>query len=223
LLVFVYLHSDHSLLFGLTITAARNGKMIAAFSIMKVKLLVVTTLDRKDEIPLLYSFHLSFTIDLSVQNGLPKSIFTITCKPIFNLKVKSYWISALVPEPIVRYFIRIFSIDPYARRIDYARRLYPRHKFHVFDGKVLPVENETVDNLLIIAVLHHIPSKGIASYMKQFKRILKPNGTIIVMEPFLCKKKPLCNWFMKWYDNVEYIHNEDEYIARSGPCTTIGK
>ena len=104
------------------------------------------------------------------------------------------------------------GIDPDARRIDYARRLYPRYKFHVFDGKALPIENETVDNLLIIAVLHHIPSEEIASYMKEFKRILKPTGTIIVMEPCLCKEKPLCNWFMKWYDNGEYIRNEEEYI-----------
>nr|WP_272509753.1 hypothetical protein [Paenibacillus chitinolyticus] len=58
--------------------------------------------------------------------------------------------------------------------------------------------------------MHHV-SDEISSYMKEFQRILKPNGTIIVMEPCLCKKKPLCNRFMKWY-NGEYIRNEEEYI-----------
>lgn len=104
------------------------------------------------------------------------------------------------------------GVDPDARRIDYAKRLYPGHKFNVFDGKELPVENETIDNLLIIAVLHHIPSDGITSYMKEFMRILKPTGTIIVMEPCICKEKPLCNWFMKWYDKGEYIRNEEQYL-----------
>lgn len=104
------------------------------------------------------------------------------------------------------------GIDPDAERINYARRLYPSHKFLVFDGKVLPVENKSVDNLLIIAVLHHIPSDEITTYMKEFKRILKPTGSIIVMEPCLCKKKPICNWFMKWYDKGEHIRNEEQYI-----------
>ncbi len=104
------------------------------------------------------------------------------------------------------------GIDPDNKRIDYARRQYPQYKFHVFDGKELPVENEAVDNLLIIAVLHHIHSEEIASYMKEFQRILKPTGTIIVMEPCLHKESSLCNNFMKWYDDGEYIRYEDEYI-----------
>lgn len=103
-------------------------------------------------------------------------------------------------------------MDPDAKRIDYARRMYPRHTFQVLESKNLPIDNESIDYLLIIAVLHHVSSDEISSYMKEFQRILKPNGTVIVMEPCLCKKKPLCNRFMKWYDNGEYIRNEEEYI-----------
>lgn len=108
--------------------------------------------------------------------------------------------------------LKYLGIDPDAKRIDYARRMYPQHTFQVLENKRLPVDNESVDYLLIIAVLHHVSSDEISSYMKEFQRILKPNGIIIVMEPCLCKKKPLCNRFMKWYDNGEYIRNEDEYI-----------
>ncbi len=104
------------------------------------------------------------------------------------------------------------GIDPDAERIGYAKRLYSQHNFHVFDGKEMPVGNDTVDCILIIAVLHHIPSDEIARYMKEFSRILKPNGKIIVMEPCLCKKKPVCSWFMKRYDKGEYLRNEEEYI-----------
>ncbi|WP_307545482.1 class I SAM-dependent methyltransferase [Paenibacillus sp. V4I5] len=108
--------------------------------------------------------------------------------------------------------LNYLGIDPDAKRIDYAMRIYPRHTFQVLESDNLPVKNESVDYLLIIAVLHHITSNEISSYMKEFQRILKPNGTIIVMEPCLCMKKPLCNRFMKWYDNGEYIRNEEEYI-----------
>jgi len=104
------------------------------------------------------------------------------------------------------------GVDTDDQRIEFARRLYPQHRFDVFDGEKLPVEDQTIDNLLIIAVLHHIPSEAITDYMKEFKRILKPAGTIIVMEPCLCVDNPLCNNFMKWYDNGEYIRDEEQYI-----------
>ncbi|RQW13877.1 class I SAM-dependent methyltransferase [Paenibacillus rhizophilus] len=108
--------------------------------------------------------------------------------------------------------IHYLGIDPDAKRIHYARRSYPNYKFHVLENGKLPVDNESVDYILIIAVLHHISSAEIADYMKEFKRILKPDGNIIVMEPCICKKNPLCNWFMNFYDDGEYIRREEEYI-----------
>ncbi|WP_249930981.1 class I SAM-dependent methyltransferase [Paenibacillus polymyxa] len=81
------------------------------------------------------------------------------------------------------------GIDPDAQRIDYAKRLYSHHAFQVFNSNNLPFDNESFDYILIIAVLHHISSDEISSYMKEFQRILKPNGTIVVMEPCLSKKK----------------------------------
>ncbi|MDF2961550.1 MAG: ubiE8 [Paenibacillus sp.] len=105
------------------------------------------------------------------------------------------------------------GIDPDAKRIDYARKLYPNHTFQVLlQDKPLPLDDNTVDYVLIIAVLHHISSNEIAAYMREFQRILKPTGTIIVMEPCLCKKKPLCNYFMNWYDKGEYIRDEEGYL-----------
>ncbi|BCG59332.1 class I SAM-dependent methyltransferase [Paenibacillus sp. URB8-2] len=108
--------------------------------------------------------------------------------------------------------VHYLGIDPDAKRIHYARRSYPDYKFHVLEHGKLPVDNESVDYILIVAVLHHISSEEIADYMKEFKRILKPDGNIIVMEPCICKKKPLCNWFMNFYDDGEYIRREEEYI-----------
>ncbi|AKG34898.1 methyltransferase type 11 [Paenibacillus durus ATCC 35681] len=104
------------------------------------------------------------------------------------------------------------GIDPDAGRIHYAKRLYPTHKFLVLENGKLPVDDESVDYILIVAVLHHISSEEIAEYMKEYKRVLKPSGKIIVMEPCLCRNKPLSNWFMNLYDNGEYIRREEEYI-----------
>ncbi|WP_307204885.1 class I SAM-dependent methyltransferase [Paenibacillus harenae] len=104
------------------------------------------------------------------------------------------------------------GLDPDAKRIDLAKRLYPDHTFQVLQNNELSVADQTVDYVLIIAVLHHISSLEIANYLKEFHRVLKPTGTIVVMEPCKCKKKPICNWFMNWYDNGEHIRNEEEYL-----------
>lgn len=105
------------------------------------------------------------------------------------------------------------GLDPDTKRIQYAKRMYPRHTFQALTSNELPFENQTVDYILIVAVLHHISSGEIASYIKEFQRILKPTGTIIVMEPCMCKKKPICNWFMNWYDKGEFIREEEEYLS----------
>lgn len=104
------------------------------------------------------------------------------------------------------------GVDPDAKRIDYAKRLYPRHTFEVLQGNDLPVDNQSVDYILIVSVLHHIPTQELTNYVTEFQRILKPTGTIVVMEPCLCKKKPICSWFMKWFDKGEYIRDEQEYL-----------
>ncbi|MDT3424849.1 ubiquinone/menaquinone biosynthesis C-methylase UbiE [Paenibacillus forsythiae] len=108
--------------------------------------------------------------------------------------------------------LHYLGIDPDESRIHYARRSYPNYKFHVLENGKVPVDDKSVDYILIIAVLHHISSGEITEYMKEFKRVLKPDGNVIVMEPCMCQKKPLSNWFMNFYDNGEYIRNEEEYI-----------
>lgn len=104
------------------------------------------------------------------------------------------------------------GVDPDQRRIEYARRIYPKHPFHVLENHRLPVDSKSIDYILIIAVLHHVSSDEIAIYMKEFKRILKPTGSILVMEPCLDDNKPFCNRFMKWFDKGPYIRNEEDYL-----------
>jgi ubiquinone/menaquinone biosynthesis C-methylase UbiE len=52
--------------------------------------------------------------------------------------------------------------------------------------------------------------------MHEFRRILKPDGKIIVIEPYLFENTPLSNRFMQWYDDGNYIRTEREYIDLFG-------
>jgi ubiquinone/menaquinone biosynthesis C-methylase UbiE len=107
---------------------------------------------------------------------------------------------------------RYVGVDPDSGRIRYAKALYPGYTFHVLEQGRLPIEDQCVDRILIVAVLHHIRSEDIEACMPEFRRVMKPGGSIIVMEPCLCSRKPVCNRFMKWYDSGEYIRYEHEYL-----------
>ncbi|WP_232697266.1 class I SAM-dependent methyltransferase [Brevibacillus daliensis] len=120
-----------------------------------------------------------------------------------------------------------YGIDPDANRVQFAKRLYPNYTFTVFDGKQIPMHNQTVDILLIVAVLHHISNEQIAEYLSEFQRVLKPEGKIIVIEPYLSPKKKFNNWFMTRYDDGEFIRNEDDYLQLFNnqlyDCTVLKK
>ena len=105
-----------------------------------------------------------------------------------------------------------FGIDPDSRRINFARRLYAPYRFETFSGNSLPAEDNSFDFVLIIAVLHHIPPELIREYVKEFKRILKPGGKIIAIEPCFFEKSPFINLFMKFNDKGDYIQKEEDYL-----------
>lgn len=73
-------------------------------------------------------------------------------------------------------------------RIAYARRLNQGYNFLVLDGTNLPLENNSIDYILTLSVLHHIASEDLAPYLSEFQRILKPHGKVVVLEPCLLKE-----------------------------------
>jgi SAM-dependent methyltransferase len=105
------------------------------------------------------------------------------------------------------------GIDPDAKRIAFAKRLFPAYEFGVLEGETLPLEDGSVDYVMVVAVLHHIATEQISPYLREFRRILKPGGRVIVMEPCLRDHTPLSNWFMRWNDRGDYIRDEDEYLG----------
>lgn len=105
-----------------------------------------------------------------------------------------------------------FGIDPDMYRIDFAKRMYAQYRFETFMDNKIPVRDNSFDFILIIAVLHHIPPETIQYYVKEFKRILKPEGKIVVIEPCFFEKSPISNWFMKYNDKGDYIRSEEDYL-----------
>lgn len=104
------------------------------------------------------------------------------------------------------------GVDIDFNRIAYAQKRYPGYRFSVLDSHLLPSPTDSIDYILIIAVLHHISTSDILPYFSEFERILKPNGLILVLEPCLRNNNNFNNRFMQLFDNGKFIRHEDDYL-----------
>lgn len=98
------------------------------------------------------------------------------------------------------------------KRVRFATKLHTEYRFcKLVDGE-LPVPSAYFDYILVIAVLHHVSSSQLCKYVTEFRRTLKPGGTVIVMEPCLSKQSRMTNWFMRSLDRGQYLRDEPGYL-----------
>lgn len=76
---------------------------------------------------------------------------------------------------------KYIGIDSSEELIGIAKKKYPEAKFEVQNALDLKFENDFFDKIYSIAVFHHIPSfKLRLKFLEEAKRVLKPNGKIIL-------------------------------------------
>lgn len=92
------------------------------------------------------------------------------------------------------------GIDCNDKRINYAKYLHKDYSFFTSQDIKLSIQDNRIDYVLIIAVLHHISSPEIGKYLVEFRRILKPKGKVIIIEPCFLPGSHLCNWCMDFFD-----------------------
>jgi ubiquinone/menaquinone biosynthesis C-methylase UbiE len=73
------------------------------------------------------------------------------------------------------------GIDNSEELIEIAKDKYPQGRFQKADALSLPFSNNSFDKVYSIAVLHHIPSREFRlQFLKEVKRVLKPEGTLVL-------------------------------------------
>ena len=78
--------------------------------------------------------------------------------------------------------IDYYGVDISEKLIEIAKTRYPKAKFQVTDPLNLPFPGNFFDKIFSIAVLHHIPSIEFRlQFLKEARRILKPEGTLILL------------------------------------------
>ncbi len=110
------------------------------------------------------------------------------------------------------------GIDKSPERVYYAKKQYPEYTFNILDGCHMPVPDQSIDYVLIISVLHHIPTTELPLYLREFQRILKHNGKVLVLEPCFLERSRLSNSFMRFFDKGDYIQYDTQYIRMFSSC-----
>ena len=73
------------------------------------------------------------------------------------------------------------GIDASPRLVKLAQDKYPGEKFIIGDLISLPFSDKQFNSLFCIATFHHIPSQDLrTTVIKEFKRVLKNNGQLII-------------------------------------------
>jgi len=92
-----------------------------------------------------------------------------------------------------------FGIDFSEKLIEIARKKYPEAKFRVADCLNLPFPANFFDKIYSISVLHNIPSKEFRiQYLKEAKRVLKPEGFLILRVWDFWRRKAFPKLFLKY-------------------------
>ncbi len=74
-----------------------------------------------------------------------------------------------------------YGVDVSEKLIKVAKTQHPKAKFQVINLLDLPFPDNFFDKIICLAVLHHIPSEEFRiQFLKEGKRVLKPEGTLIL-------------------------------------------
>ncbi|MEZ6093211.1 MAG: class I SAM-dependent methyltransferase [Pirellulaceae bacterium] len=101
--------------------------------------------------------------------------------------------------------------DPIQAVKNLSRPLEDGLSFHEASGEHLPVTDSSVDGVVFAYSLHHVPEESYPDLWQEVRRVLKPGGFLLVIEPVDC---PL-NQVMKLF------HDEDRERAAAWDSLTV--
>lgn len=114
-----------------------------------------------------------------------------------------------------------FGIDILPIYIKHAKKNC-KGSFQIMDATDIKFPNEHFDCILIMAVLHHLNDKNADKVIQEAKRVLKPNGRILIMEDSkIPRLENALVRFMQKFDKGEYIRTPEKYEKLVSPHLKI--
>ncbi len=74
----------------------------------------------------------------------------------------------------------VVGLDLSPAMIEQAHALHPMVEFAVGDMRSLPLEDDTLGGIVALYSLIHIPRAEVVAVLREFRRVLRPNGQLLV-------------------------------------------
>lgn len=104
-----------------------------------------------------------------------------------------------------------FGLDISERYIDYAQKKYKR-RFFCRDARQSGFDKNYFDKILIIGFFHHLDDSSVDSVLKEAKRILKPDGLLLLIEDAPTRTRwNIVGRVLQRFDIGSKIRSGDEY------------
>jgi ubiquinone/menaquinone biosynthesis C-methylase UbiE len=103
-----------------------------------------------------------------------------------------------------------FDID--CERVRFASSVRRRYCFVLGEQGRVPFGDERFDLVFVSSVLHHLSDNDVSYYSSEFKRVLRPDGRILVVEPINRVEGQFTNLYMGLCDRGPYIRFARDYM-----------
>jgi len=115
-------------------------------------------------------------------------------------------------------FSTFFSRDQYTgidlgeNYVKYASKKHPMKEFVVMDALNMTFANDSFDNVLVIGFLHHLSDEDSSKALSEIKRVLKPDGKLLLIEDSPTRDKwNVIDKYLQKLDEGENIRPAEYY------------
>jgi ubiquinone/menaquinone biosynthesis C-methylase UbiE len=77
---------------------------------------------------------------------------------------------------------KVYGSDVSAKSVEQARQRNPAVEYAASDGSRLPYDDGSFDVCFTICVMHHVPPPAWTDFLREMRRVLKPEGIALVLE-----------------------------------------
>ena len=113
------------------------------------------------------------------------------------------------------------GVDMNARYIDHARKSRPG-AFIVGDARRVELPDGRFDQILIFGLLHHLPDEDVRAVLAECRRLLAPNGRVLVIEDIpAISRLNLIGHLIHLVENGEHIRAVEAYQKLYSEAATI--